>query len=104
MKTIALVNPPYSFWSPDKNYLRPFIGTLPSLGLLSLAAVLRKQGYAVRIIESASLGLTFSQTVEEILSEKPHYIGLNCTTASVDNAARIADTIKAVNAQILVFV
>ena len=104
MKKIALVNPPYSFWSPDKNYLRPFIGTLPSLGLLSLAAVLRKRGYAVRIIESASLGLTFSQTVEEILREKPHYIGLNCTTASIDNAGQIASAIKAVNAQTLVFV
>ena len=104
VKTIALVNPPYSFWSPEKNYLRPFIGTLPSLGLLSLAAVLRKRGYAVRIIESASLGLTFSQTVEEVLREKPRYVGLNCTTASIDNAARIAGAIKAVNPQILVFV
>ncbi len=104
MKKIVLVNPPYSFWSPDKNYLRPFIGTLPSLGLLSLAAVLRKQGYAVKIIESASLGLTFSRTVEEILREKPHYAGLNCTTASVDNAACIAGAIKAADPRIIIFV
>ncbi len=104
MKKIVLVNPPYSFWSPDKNYLRPFIGTLPSLGFLSLAAVLRKRGYTVRIIESASLGLTFSQTVGEILREKPHYIGLNCTTASVGNAARIAEAVKAVDPHLSVFV
>jgi len=104
VKTIVLVNPPYSFWSPEKNYLRPFIGTLPSLGLLSLAAVLRERGYAVKIIESASLDLTFSQTLKNILREKPHYVGLNCTTASVDNAAKIARAIKEVNAQVLTFV
>lgn len=104
MKTIVLVNPPYSFWSPEKNYLRPFIGTSPSLGLLSLAAVLRERGYAVKIIESASLGLTFSQTLENILRENPCYVGLSCTTASVDNAAGIAQAIKAVTPKILTFV
>ncbi|MBM4333518.1 MAG: radical SAM protein [Deltaproteobacteria bacterium] len=104
MKTIVLVNPPYSFWSPEKNYLRPFIGTLPSLGLLSLAAVLRDRGYAVKIIESASLGLTFSQTLENILRENPCYVGLSCTTASVDNAAGIAQAIKEVTPKILTFV
>ena len=94
MKKIVLVNPPYSFWSPGKNYLRPFIGTLPSLGLLSLAAVLREKGYRVKIVESASLGLSFAQTLGEILKEEPDYLGLSCTTASVDNAAKIARALK----------
>jgi anaerobic magnesium-protoporphyrin IX monomethyl ester cyclase len=94
MTPIVLVNPPYSFWSPGKNYLRPFIGNLPSLGLLSLAAVLRKAGYPVRIVECASLGLSFSQTVDEILRENPGYVGLSCTTASVENAAKIARAVK----------
>lgn len=104
MNSIVLVNPPYSFWSPEKNYLRPFIGTLPSLGLLTLAGVLRKEGYSVKIIESASLGLSLSQTVDHVLLEKPKYIGLSCTTASVDSAARIARTIKEKNPEILIFV
>jgi radical SAM superfamily enzyme YgiQ (UPF0313 family) len=94
MSTIVLVNPPYSFWSPDKNYLRPFIGNLPSLGLLSLGAILRKSGYRVKIVESASLGLSFSQTIDEILRERPAYVGLSCTTASVENAAKIARAVK----------
>ncbi len=94
MSTIVLVNPPYSFWSPDKNYLRPFIGNLPSLGLLSLGATLRKSGFRVKIVESASLGLSFSQTIDEILRERPAYVGLSCTTASVENAAKIARSIK----------
>lgn len=103
VKTIILVNPPYSFWSPEKNYLRPFIGTLPSLGLLSLAAVLRGQAYQVKIVESASLGSSFSQTIDSILRENPQYVGLSCCTASVDNAARIARAVKEANPRILTF-
>jgi len=94
MSTIVLVNPPYAFWSPEKNYLRPFIGNLPSLGLLSLGAILRKSGYRVKIVESASRGLSFSQTIDQILQERPAYVGLSCTTASVENAAKIARAIK----------
>jgi anaerobic magnesium-protoporphyrin IX monomethyl ester cyclase len=104
VKTIVLVNPPYSFWSPEKNYLRPFIGTLPSLGLLSLGAVLRARGYPVKIVESASLGLSFSQTLEYILQEKPSYVGLSCTTAAVDNAAGIARAVKGKSPETLIFV
>jgi len=104
VRTIVLVNPPYSFWSPEKDYLRPFIGTLPSSGLLSLAAVLRERGYPVKIVESASLGLSFSQTLKDILQEKPKYVGLSCTTASVVNAARIARAIKENNSETLTFV
>jgi anaerobic magnesium-protoporphyrin IX monomethyl ester cyclase len=91
---IVLVNPPYSFWSPEKNHLRPFIGTHPALGLLTLAGVLRKEGFPVKILESASLGLSLSQTVDLVLRENPEYLGLTCTTASVDNAARIARAVK----------
>lgn len=102
MIPIVLVNPPYSFWSPDRNYLRPFIGNLPSLGLLSLGAILRKSGYRVKIVESASLGLSFARTIGEILRERPTYVGLSCTTASVENAAKIAKAVKEKNPETLV--
>jgi radical SAM superfamily enzyme YgiQ (UPF0313 family) len=62
--------------------------------LLSLAAVLRQAGHTVRIVESASLGLSFSATVDEILRGNPRYVGLTCTTASVENAAGIARAVK----------
>jgi len=64
------------------------------LGLLSLAAVLRKTGFPVHIVESASLGLPFSRTVEAILRQRPKYVGFSCTTASVGNAAKIARAVK----------
>ena len=93
-----------NYWTCLKDYLRPFIGTLPSSGLLSLAAVLQERGYPVKIVESASLGLSLSQTLKDILQEKPRYVGLTCTTASVVNAARIARAIKEKSSKILTFV
>jgi len=69
VKTIVLVNPPYSFWSPEKNYLRPFIGTLPSLGLLSLAAVLRE--YTLRETLSLILRCPFDELNLSFLTPYP---------------------------------
>ena len=59
-----------------------------------MAAVLRKAGYPVRIVECASLGLSRSQAVDEILRKNPRYVGVSCTTASVENAAKIARAVK----------
>jgi len=104
MDRVVLVNPPYSFWSPEKSYLWPFIGTLPSLGILSLAGVLRRAGYGVKIVESASLGMSFPKTIEAILAEKPTYLGFSCTTASVENAALLSKAIKEKCPSVLIFV
>ncbi len=94
MSSIVLVNPPYSYSSLERTRLSSFIGTMPSLGLLSLAAVLRKEGHSVAIVESAALQLPFARTVELILQEEPKYLGLSCTTASVGQATRIARAVK----------
>ncbi len=94
MNTIVLINPPYSFWSPQKNYLRPFIGTFPSLGLLSLASALRKKKFDVKIVEGASLNWSFSQILREVVPEKPEFVGFGCTTASVGNGAKLAALLK----------
>jgi len=50
------------------------------------------------------LDLSLPQTVDHILRERPKYVGLSCTTASVDNAAQIARAIKEKNAGISTFV
>ncbi len=94
VKKIVLVNPPYLFWSPGKNYLRPFIGTLAPLGLLSLAAVLREKKYTVKIIEGTAPHLPLEHIVDAVVREEPAFVGFSCTTASVDNGARIAQAVK----------
>lgn len=77
---------------------------MPSLGLLSLAGTLRERGYVVKIIESASLGLSLEKTLGDILREKPRYLGFTCNTASVDEAARIAQAVKERSPEVLTFV
>src|SRR5512138_3303123 len=94
LKKIVLVNPPYLFWSPEKNYLRPFIGTLPSLGLLSLAAVLRQKKYEVKVIEGTSGYGSLERITEAVVREDAGFVSFSCTTASVDNGARIAAAVK----------
>ena len=104
LKKIVLVNPPYLFWSPEKNYLRPFIGTLPSLGLLSLAAVLRQKKYEVKVIEGTSGYGSLERITEAIVREDAQFVGFSCTTASVDNGARIAEAVKERQPSIRAFV
>ncbi len=104
MASIVFVNPPYSFRSVERTYLRAFIGTMPSLGLLSLAAVGRKRGDSVKIIESSGLLLSLSQTVDQILRAEPDIIGFSCPTASVGNAARIAAAAKGMRPRSLVLI
>ncbi len=65
---------------------------------------MREKGYAVKIMESASLGLTFPQTVEGILQAKTDFVGISCTTSSVDNAGKIAQAVKEASPETLIFV
>lgn len=69
-----------------------------------MAAVLREKKYLVKVVESASLGLSLQETGERILRENPDYVGISCTTSSVDNAGRIAQAVKNTNPEILTFV
>jgi radical SAM superfamily enzyme YgiQ (UPF0313 family) len=67
---------------------------MPSLGLLSLAAVARGKGFDCSIVEASSLGLSLDETVKEILSLSPHYVGLTSTTLSIWTAAELAQKVK----------
>ncbi len=65
---------------------------------------MRKKKYLVRVVESASLGLSLQETGEWILRENPDYVGISCTTSSVDNAGKIAQAVKNAKPEILTFV
>lgn len=69
--------------------------TMPSLGLLSLAAVVREHGFKPAIIEACSLGLSYKETLEQIIAVAPRYVGLTATTVSIYPAARLAEVLKA---------
>lgn len=67
---------------------------VPPLGLMSLAAVTRREGYNTDIIDGAALGLNLHEIVELLEKRKPHYIGLTAATVGFKNTAEMAKKIK----------
>ena len=93
MKKVALVNPPLTM---EERYglLAKAGSKLPPLGLCNLAAVLRKAGADVLIIDAPALGVGIKETFEMIEAFNPDFIGMTAVTVSVDNAAQLAKYIK----------
>ena len=93
MANIVFVDPPISL---AKRYgkLAGAANTMPSLGLLSLAAMARLNGFNSYIVEASSLGLDYQTTIDEIFKHSPDYAGITATTLSIHNAAILARMIK----------
>jgi anaerobic magnesium-protoporphyrin IX monomethyl ester cyclase len=101
MSDIVLITPPVTL-KERYGKLSRAANTLPSLGILNLAAVLRKEGYSVSVIEPSSLGLSIKELIVEIVKNKPKYLGISATTLSIFNAAALADEIKKMNSDITI--
>jgi radical SAM superfamily enzyme YgiQ (UPF0313 family) len=89
----VLVNPPHSL---KERYgdMRAAGNTMPALGLLQLAAVLRRDGIETAVVDAPSRGLGFAGTAAEIRAFRPHAVGMTAFTPSVGNAARLAGMLK----------
>jgi len=93
MSKILLTTPPVTL---EERYgkLSWAANTLPSLGILYLASVLRKDGYQVSVIDASSLGLSQKDLIENIVALQPKYLGISATTLSISHAAALSDEIK----------
>jgi radical SAM superfamily enzyme YgiQ (UPF0313 family) len=103
MSTIVFAAPPLTL---QERYgtLAGAGNTLPSMGLLSLASVVRKNGYKTSVVEASSLNLSYDETVRQILSFSPDYVGITATTVSIFHAAKLAGKIKERNKNIKVII
>ena len=93
LASIVLVNPPISL---EERY-GPLSGagsTLPSIGLLGLASVVRKAGHRVKIVEAASSNLSYEESLRLILKFQPDIVGFTAVTSSIYKAARLSQMIK----------
>jgi len=90
---IKFVNPPLTL---EERYgdLASAGSNLPSIGLLMLASVVRKSGFATDVIDAPSLNLSLSQTVDRIFEAPPMVLGITAVTPSVIKAAELARMIK----------
>lgn len=100
---IVLVNPPLTLEKRTGN-LHKAGNTLPSLGILSLAAVLRENKYNSAIIEAASHQISIEKTVDMILSYDPYCVGVTSTTLSIATISIIAELLKKTNPSIKIIV
>ncbi len=94
VRRIVFCEPPYVFWDRSMDRLRQGEETIPGMGVLILAAVARRLGYEVHLIDAKAQGTPLDEVSERIIALRPDYLGLSATTISVHNAARIAARVK----------
>jgi radical SAM superfamily enzyme YgiQ (UPF0313 family) len=93
-KRVVLINPPSRVWGQETEHLLPILNTLPQIGIASLAAVLRREGLDVSILDAQALVKSPQQVVQWAVSQRPAIVGMTSYTSSVDSAALISGQIK----------
>lgn len=90
---VMLVNPPHSL---EERYgsMKTAGNTMPSLGLLGLAAILRREGFRVAVVDAPSRNLACAGVLREIASFAPQAVGMTAFTPSIHNAGRLAELVK----------
>jgi len=91
---LLLIFPPVSTaerYSSDADDLG---GHMPPLGITSIASLLEKKGFSVKILDAAVEGLTIKETIAAALEENPGVFGLSCLTLTLDKCVKIAEGIK----------
>jgi magnesium-protoporphyrin IX monomethyl ester (oxidative) cyclase len=110
---VLLINPPQTFYQGSEQPA----GNLP-VGLMYIAAVLKKASYTVEILdafmtdrdfqengETINVGLPFEQIKQEIERRKPDIVGIaGPFTCQIGNALKISKLTKQVNQNILTVV
>ena len=103
MASIVLINPPISL---EERYgrLSGAGSTLPSIGLLGLASVVRKAGHKVKIIEAASSNISYEESLQKILAFEPDVAGFTAVTSSIYKAGKLSEMIKESNPEIKIII
>jgi len=103
MVNIVFLNPPmtlkerYGDWAEGGSLAQP-------QGLCSLAAVTRENDYKTFIVDAAALNLSLDETLKEIISFSPDYIGITATTNAIFKASEVAKKLKTIDDNILVII
>lgn len=63
---------------------KDFVACSIPIGLLSIAAVLEKEGYFVEVIDADAQGLSFNEAIELTIKARPDYLGSTTMTATMD--------------------
>jgi anaerobic magnesium-protoporphyrin IX monomethyl ester cyclase len=93
IEKIVLINPPLK--SEDRyGKLASSGAVMPPLGLAILAAILRNNGYQVKIIDCEATRQNNNDVLKSINSWKPDVVGITAVTIAINKAAELAKQIK----------
>ncbi len=99
---IALVHPAGSNWVPGKKDITATANRMAPLGLLSIAAFLRRKGHAVAVLDClgprAARGT--DDSARQILDHRPDLVGFSATTSGFLDGYALASRIKALRPQV----
>jgi radical SAM superfamily enzyme YgiQ (UPF0313 family) len=92
---VALATPPFreaGLVGTTKS-MKAVINLIPPLGLAYLAAILEREGIAVKIVDG-SRGLSTAEVMGELAAYQPDVIGLSCTTPTFVDAIDLAQAVR----------
>jgi anaerobic magnesium-protoporphyrin IX monomethyl ester cyclase len=92
--TVVFVEPPYVCWDRRMDRVREGEEEMPGLGTLTLAAVVRRAGHRVYVVDGKRSGTDPGEVARRVLALAPDHVGISATTISIENAARIAAEVK----------
>ena len=98
MKTLLIVPP--LLMEERYNEYSSAAGTSPPLGLGYIAAVLKKGGHQVNIIDGLIENLTLNQLMDRIKKYNPDVIGLALNLINYNNTLKLGSLIKEINKDI----
>jgi anaerobic magnesium-protoporphyrin IX monomethyl ester cyclase len=92
---VVLINPPWI--TRDDNVWHGIKGAMPPLSILSIGAVLEKEGFEVHILDVHVEFYTEEQVKEEIKKIDPDFVGLTVMTSTAIASHQIAKICKEVS-------
>lgn len=91
---VLLIYPPFPMAERYGKGLSSIGTCLPPLGLLSVAAVLEKNKYEVKVYDSDLLNSTVEQMTDFVKNYDPDFVGIYCNTSNYGRVINYADSIK----------
>lgn len=92
---VLLINPPWI--SKDQNVWHGIKAAMPPLGLLSIAAQLRVEGYSVGIMDVHVERWTIEEFKTELARYRPRFVGISMMTATAIASNRLACLAKEIH-------
>lgn len=103
MAKILLINPSYknSYGNGKASVLNP---VHPTLSLMTIAAMARKRGHGVEILDLSYQQYHYAIIKEKILNSKPDFVGVTATTPLMNQARDISVLIKGISRHIVTII